>query len=113
MDIQLPLSYLIHDIWYEQYNGKNLDGDEDWDEPITIEHVRVDLTPVYRRAGNDTTVTANGVIFIDGVNSLGVPETFTEQSKIMFNGDGMIITKAIPCYQPNNDTIHHWEIEVV
>lgn len=113
MDYQLPLDYLIHDITYRQYNGKNLDGDEDWDEPVEINHVRVDLTPVYNRTGNDSNLVANGVIYVDGINSLGVPENVTEQSEITFKERKMIVTKAIPNYDPYEDKIHHWEIEVV
>lgn len=110
---QLPLDFLIHSISYSQFNGKNLDGDDDYSLPITINYVRVDMTPVFSRDSNQSKLTANGVIYIDGVNSSGLPDKFLEQSKIAFDGTDLIVTKAIPCYQPNVNSIHHWEIEVV
>lgn len=109
----LPKSWLIHTITYEGFTG----GQDDWgkpvyDAPITIEYVRFDDSSVFSRDNTQTKILANGVIFVDCTHSTPIP-TFKEDSKIMWNGRELVLKKIVPCYYPNKNEIHHFELEVI
>jgi len=109
----LPKSWLIHTIIYEGFTG----GKDDWgkpafEAPITIEFVRHDPTTVFSRDSSQTKIIANGIIFVDAVNSNPIPD-FKEESKIDFNGRNLTLKKIIPCYYPQRNEIRHWELEVI
>lgn len=109
----LPKKWLIHSIIYEGYTGqKDAFQNPVYDDPITINHVRYDPSTVFSRDNTQTKIVADGVIYVDAVNSSPVPE-FREQSKVTLNGREMIIQKVIPCYHPTKNKIHHWELEVI
>lgn len=108
----LPKSWLIHTVVYEHYKGT-----DDWDSPsyelpVAINFVRVDETTVFSRDTTQNRIVAEAVIYVDAVNSSPIPD-FKEQSNIVFNGRTMTIKKVVPCYHPNADVIHHWELEVI
>lgn len=108
----IPKSWLIHEIVYEEFLGKDDWGKIQYEEPITIEYVRVDESTVFSRDSRETKIQANAVIFVDAVNSKPAVE-FKEQSRLKFNGKDYTIKKVIPCYQPKINEIHHWELEVI
>lgn len=109
----LPKSWLIHQIIYEGYTGEKDDWQNDvYEAPITINYVRFDDSTVFSRDNTQTKVLANAVIFVDAKNSDPVPE-FKEQSRITFNSEKYVINKVVPCYFPNKNKIHHWELEVI
>lgn len=109
----LPKSWLIHSIVYELYTGKKDDFQNPvYDDLVTIKHVRYDDSTVFSRDNTETKVLADGVIFVDAVHSKPVPE-FKEQSKVNFNGRELMLQKVVPCYYPNKDAIHHYELEVI
>lgn len=109
----LPKSWLIHEIVYEGYTGKKDSwGNPKYDNPITIKHVRFDDSTVFSRDNTQTKVLANAVIFVDAVNSIPIID-FKEQSKVTFNGKEYIIQKVVPCYHPTDNSVHHWELEVI
>ena len=114
MNIQpIPRNLLIHSIEYSALNGTD-DFDHDlYDAPITINRVRFDPTINFSRDGNQTLETITGVIFVDATNSENVPNEFIERSQVNFNGRRLVITNVIPCYQPYNGSIRHYELEVV
>lgn len=108
----LPKTWLIHEVLYEQYAGVDDFGSDTYSDPVTIECVRFDESTVFSRDGTQNKIVANGVIFVDAVHS--VPSvTFQEQSKVTFNGRELVIVKVVPCYQPQSNEIHHWELEVL
>lgn len=108
----LPKNWLIHTIDYEQYMGMDDFGGDAYEEQVTIEHVRVDLTTVSSRDGMQNTIVANGVVFIDAIHSEPLAP-FTERSRIIFNECEYIVTKVVPCYHPQSNEVHHWELEVL
>lgn len=111
--MQLPKSWLIHTIQYEQFlKGKDDYGNSRYDTPITINNVRFDNSTVFSRDGTEAKILANGVIFVDVINSYPVP-TFTEQSKVIFNNTDMIIKKVVPCYYPEANAVRHYELEMI
>jgi len=110
---QLPKSWLIHTIIYKEIlDEKNDYGNPMHKEPIDIEFVRYDPTTVFSRDNTQTKIVAEGVIFVDAVNSSPVPE-FKEESIIVFEGRELTLKKIVPCYHPNKNKIHHYELEVI
>ena len=108
----IPKIMLPHTIIYRAYNGSDDFGNPAYDNPVTIERVRFDETTVFSRDGTQTKIVANGVIFIDAVNSTPFLN-FEEQSLVIFNGRELVVQKVIPCYQPFSADIHHYELEVI
>lgn len=109
----LPKSWLIHSITYEgMLEEKDDYGNPQYAKPIEIKFVRYDPTTVFSRDSTQSKIVAEGVIFVDAVNSSPIPE-FIEESKIIFEGRELVLKKIIPCYQPTKNIIHHWELEVI
>lgn len=110
--IAIPKKLLIHSVDYYRYNCKNDWGGVGYDDAVRINDVRVDLTTVYSKDLTQNRIVAEGVVFVDLINSSPVPN-FTEQSKLVFNGRDYVITKVIPCYNPTSNAIHHYELEMI
>lgn len=109
----LPKSWLIHTITYEEILEEKDDfGNPQYAESIEIMYVRYDPTTVFSRDGTQSKIVAEGVIFVDAVNSSPIP-TFVEESKITFEGRELTLKKIIPCYHPTKNIVHHWELEVI
>jgi len=109
----LPKSWLIHTIAYKEILDEKDDyGNPKYDEPIDIEFVRYDPTTVFSRDNTQTKIVAEGVIFVDTVNSSPVP-IFKEESIIIFEGRELTLKKIVPCYYPNKNKIRHYELEVI
>lgn len=109
----LPKRWLIHEIIYEGFTGKKDDwGNDLYEKPITIKFVRFDDSTVFSRDNTQTKVLANAVIFVDSKHSTPILE-FKEQSKVKFNNKDYVIQKVVPCYYPDKNAIHHWELEVI
>lgn len=109
----IPKRWLIHSIVYEGYTGqKDAYQNPIYDDPITINHVRYDQSTVFSRDSSQTKIVAEGVIFVDAVNSSPVPK-FKEESKITFDGRQLTLKKVIPLYNPQENKVHHWELEVI
>ena len=108
----IPKWSLIHTINYADYSEVDDFGNSTFAEPITIEHIRVDETPVFSHDGTQKQIVANAVIFVDAMHSKPFV-AFAEQSQIIFKEREMVIQKVIPCYQPGVDEIHHYELEVI
>lgn len=109
----LPKKWLIHEIVYEGYTGEKDDwGNEKFEEPIAIKHVRFDDSTVFSRDQMQTKVLANAIIFVDAKNSSPIPE-FKEQSKVRFNNREYVIQKVVPCYYPTKNEVRHYELEVI
>lgn len=110
----LPKRWLIHEIIYEGYTGQKDDwGNDLYEKPITIKFVRFDNSTVFSRDNKQTKVLADAIVFVDAKYSNPLPAIFKEQSKIYFNSKDYVLQKAIPCYYPDKDAIHHWELEVI
>lgn len=109
----LPKRWLIHEIIYEGYTGQKDDwGNDKFEDPITIKHVRFDDSTVFSRDNTQTKVLANAVIFVDAKYSTPLPD-FKEQSKVTFNDKEFVIQKVVPCYYPTKNAVHHYELEVI
>lgn len=108
----LPKQWLIHTISYEEYQGVDDWNNEEFAEPIDIEHVRFDDSTVFSRDNEQNKILADAIIFVDAKHSAPKID-FKEKSKIIFNGKDYVIKKVIPCYHPTKNKIHHYELEVI
>jgi len=108
----LPKRWLIHSIKYEGYAGKDDWSNPQYEEPITINHVRYDDSSVFSRDTTQTKILADGVIFVDVKNSSPIPD-FKEESKITFNDRELTLKKVVPCYYPDKNEVRHYELEVI
>ena len=109
----LPKRWLVHSIQYERLKDKDGDwGKPSYDPPVTVRYVRYDPQTVMSRDGSQTKIQADAVIFVDAVHSTPIPE-WVEESRITLNGRQWTLKKVVPCYQPESDEIHHWELEVI
>lgn len=108
----IPKIMLPHTIAYRAFNGTDDFGNAAYGDPVTIERVRFDETTIFSRDGTQTRILANGVIFVDAINSAPLLD-FKEQSLVIFNNRELVVQKVIPCYQPFSADIHHYELEVL
>lgn len=109
----LPKTWLVHSIkYFKKQSGRDEWGNPKKEEEIVINNVRFDESSTYTRTPTQNTLSINGVIFIDSRYSAPIVE-FVENSTIEFNGRKMVIHKVIPCYHPNSNLVHHFELEVV
>lgn len=109
----LPKSWLIHSITYARIQEEKDDfGNPQYDDPMEIMFVRFDPTTVFSRDNTQNKIVAEGVIFVDMVNSSPIPK-FVEESSIIFEGRELTLKKIVPCYHPKKNTIHHYELEVI
>lgn len=108
----LPERWLIHQIVYEKYAGKDDLQKPIYDAPTIINHVRYDQSTVFSRDSSQTKIVAEGIIFVDATNSSPIPK-FKEESKITFDGRSLTLKKVIPCYYPTSEKVRHYELEVI
>lgn len=109
----LPKSWLIHSIAYAGIQEEKDDfGNPQYDDPMEIMFIRFDPTTVFSRDNTQNKIVAEGVIFVDVVNSTPIPN-FKEESIITFEGRELTLKKIVPCYHPTKNVIHHYELEVI
>lgn len=114
----LPKKWLIHDMVYIAKDGKDGWGNPIEHDPIVIKHVRYDDSTVFSRDSTQTKVLADGIIFVDAVNSKPIVEFKEESAVSILMNDSVIskeltIKKIIPCYYPTRKAIRHYELEVI
>lgn len=105
----MPLEILIHEVQYEEYIEQGRHGN-DFKEPITLEQVLVQPVSSIKRTNHADEVAYNSLMFFDCVNSRPSDVTFIKKSKIIFNGETMIVNKVNPIYTFD---LHHYEIELI
>lgn len=108
----LPKRWLIHDMIYIEKAEDDGWGNPIEPDPINIKHVRYDETTVFSRDTTQTKVLADGIVFVDAVNSKPIVD-FKEESTVKINDKELTIKKVIPCYYPTRKAIHHYELEVI
>lgn len=105
----IPSKLLIHSIEYEHYTGN--DGwDDTWDEPITINNVRVEPVSQISRSSNAEGEQASHVVVVDRVHSSVFPD-FAIKSRITFNGDPREVVDVKPFYGFGSKP-HHYEVSL-
>lgn len=110
--MQLPKRWLIHDIGYQEFTGRDDWNEDQYAETVVIKNVRVELDTVFSRDSTQNKIVANGIIFVDSMHSKPTIN-FKEESLITFNQDTYKVKKVIPYYYPNKDEVRHIELEVI
>ena len=110
----LPKSWLVHTVTYQEKDkGRDAFGNDKFKEGIEISSVRYDEQTSYARDNTQNTLNYTGVVFVDKINSVNVPDKFVENSKLIFKDKTLTISRVITCYHPETDIIRHWELEVI
>lgn len=108
---QLPIDWLVHSVSYVVIGEENRWG-ESTEEIIDVSNVRVEPTKSFSVNQQQEQVTANLVIFIDGVHSSPIPN-FKVGNKIIWQGNEHVIVRVLPFNLPDSPKLHHIEVEVV
>ncbi|WP_180233362.1 putative minor capsid protein [Bacillus thuringiensis] len=109
MNIQpIPLFLLIHAIDYHEYREDSR-FDNQYGEPVTFKHVRIEPYSHYNSNGTGDVKTYRAVLFIDAVNSKPNDGNLKEKSKVIYNGDEMIVGEVQTLFAIG-ERAHHWEV---
>ena len=117
---KIPNEMLIHSCVYKEYLGMDRYNTKSYADEVTLNNVRLDLSTQFTTNGFNKEVIANGVLFffvkqsnvnqaIDSVNG----SIFKEQSEVTFNGKTYTVNKVIPVYEPFQNVVHHYELELI
>lgn len=105
----MPLAVLIHEVIYEEYTENDRYG-KNHKDPVTLTNVLVQPASNIKRSNVADQIAYKSLMFFDCVNSRPLDINFVKKSKIIFNGEEMIINKINPIYAFN---LHHYELELI
>lgn len=105
----MPRAVLIHSVEYYEYTKKDRYGNG-FKKPIMLKNVLVQPVSNIKSNNVGEEVSYKSLMFFDCINSIPKNLKFKKLSKIVFNGDEMIINKVNPIYAFN---LHHYELELV
>lgn len=105
---QIPKKLLPHVVEWQSYIGESNWSGEQYADPITIYHVRVDDIDSLR-LGSKYDKESSSILFIDAVNSTPFP-SIKSKDRVKFGEDTMIVTKVNTLYEFNK--LHHLEVEL-
>lgn len=83
----------------------------EYEEPVTVSHVRFDKAVSLLNRSYVLTDGASGIVYVDAVNSDGAFE-IPEASLVSLNGDEEEMTVMKSNEYRTYDSVHHWELEV-
>lgn len=107
-----PKSTLVDSFMYFPYVGNDDYGKSLFGDGIDIRYVRIDKDTMYSSSSAGKEIDYNAVIFC--YEGLTEPLTsFTEQSKVVFDGVDHIVTKVITNKEPYSSKLYSVELEVV
>lgn len=106
-----PKKFCIDEFEYKEYLGESRWSDE-WDEPITIKHCRIDRGAEYSTSSSGKQLLYNAVIFCYEGITTPIP-AFKTQSIVVFDDQEHTITKVIPIYEAYEKKLYSYELEVV
>ncbi len=104
---------LVDSFFYEEYLSDDGDwGKSEYAPKKEIKNVRIDRGSQYSRSSSGKQLLYNALIFCYPGLTLPCPE-FKEQSRLTVGNRTMIITKIDTVYEPYEDKVYCYEIEVV
>ncbi len=109
--LQIPKRYLPHTVQV-RVPKKVEDGfGGQYEEPVTIEHVRVEPIWTLRATQYQLQDGARGILYIDAVNSEGAFE-IPAKSLVTLEGEPSP-ANVLACHPIIGvDRVHHWEVEL-
>lgn len=107
----IPLNVLQHTVTYEQFQkGDGINTSDSFLTAVTLSKVRVQQLSNFSRNTVSEELLYDSILFYDVVNSSGLgSQSFTEKSKITFNGKTMYIEKISPV---EAFSLHHYELGI-
>ncbi len=106
----IPKRLLIHAVEYREYLEDDRWGDS-FDDPITVEFVRLEPATALNRDTSKEEVVARSVLYIDRVHTKPFV-MMKEKSKVTFQGKEYEVHKVNVHYTFGPDP-HHIEVELV
>ncbi len=104
----IPKRLLPHSVIYKEYLGNNGEGDE-WGEEMSLSFVKVEEKTQLKVTSNGREIVGNAKMFYDLINSNGLANKPTQNSKITFNDKEYSIIDVDSLYA-TKVTPHHYEI---
>lgn len=107
-----PKEFCIDSFIYKEYTGTNGYSEPIYKDLVTIERCRIDRGAQYSSSASGKVLLYNALIFCyEGVTVM--PNAFTTQSIISFDGIDHVVLKVIPIYEAYSATLYSYELEVV
>lgn len=110
--IKIDKRLLIHDFFYSEYVGIDRNHQPTYNKAEYVTNCRIDYGLNYSRNETENTKTVECIIFCYSTHTTPFL-AFKEKSKIAFNNKDYTIRKVIPVYEPYNNTLFAYELEVV
>ncbi|WP_313430015.1 putative minor capsid protein [Siminovitchia terrae] len=107
-----PKDFCIDSFEYKEKIGENNYSEPIYDEPILIEHCRIDRGAEYTSTTSGKQLLYNAVVFCYEGITTPLP-AFKTESVLVFDGIEHVVTKIIPIYEAYSTTIYSYELEVV
>lgn len=107
-----PKEFCIDSFEYKEKVGENKYSEPIYDEPILIEHCKIDRGTKYTSTTSGKQLLYNAVVFCYEDITTPLPE-FKVQSVLVFDGRDHVVTNAIPIYEAFEKIIYSYELEVV
>lgn len=108
-----PKSVLNESIEYLAYKGMDKYSNPSYDEPVTINHVRIDRSSNFTSTSGGETLLWNAIVFCFVGVSSDLPEVFKEKSIVRFDGQDHIINKVVTTKEPYANATYSFELEVI
>lgn len=99
-------SFMYHEFIKDGWNGP------EYQEPVLIEHCRIDRGAEYSQSTSGKVLLYNAVVFCYEGITTPLP-TFKTQSILRFDEQDHTVTKVIPIYEPYEKVLYSYELEVV
>ena len=104
----IPKRLLPHQATYKEYLGNTGEGDE-WNEELKLKFIKIEEKLQFRVNNNGRELVGNAKMFYDLVNSKGLLNKPTNNSKVVFNGrEYKIVDTDILCAE--SSIPHHYEV---
>lgn len=109
-----PIEALPHEFVYREFTGLNDYGEDGYADDKTIEHCKVDMTPVFARSSTANESRADGVVFcFNHATTPFLPFKKRSKIKLPFEDEERTIEKVIINFHPYSDEVYSYELEVL
>lgn len=116
MTLQVDPRWLIHSVDVAKKIGEGDYNKVIYGEPVTLNHVRVDMTKEYTGTGNNRTITANATVFLYAKFTGNFPSDIDDawlNARLTFNGHEYLIADYAIYYEPTRPKIWSIELKVI
>jgi hypothetical protein len=104
----IPKILLPNSVSYQEYIPDTGEG-ATWNTAVTLSDVKIDEQKQFRRNSNGAEIVGNAMLYYDYVNSSGLTDKPTNESKVIYDGKTYFVVDT-DILRANSDTPHHYEI---